>query len=201
MEMKKMFVLIAVLLMGTVAIAQDSPKAEITGYYSYFRFNPENSGTLSSHSLNGGGGDVSFFFTRMIGIKAEFAGYQSSKVTFTNNISTATASANLFTYNVGPIVKFRAEKFEPFAEVLFGGAHSSFYGNLCKQLATCVANNPSNNAFDFVLGGGIDIPLSHSIAIRPAQVDYVLTRFGNGFTKGNQNQSNFRYQAGIQFRF
>ena len=101
--MKKIFVLIAVLLMGTVAIAQDGPKAEITGYYSYFRFNPENSGTLSSHSLNG--------------------------------------------------------------------------------------------------GGGLDIPLSHSIAFRPVQVDYVLTRFGNGFTSGNQNQSNFRYQAGIQFRF
>ena len=109
--MKKAFVLIVVLLMGTVAIAQ---QAEITGYYSYFRFNPENSGTLSSHSLNGGGADISYFFAGMIGIKAEFAGYQSSSVTFTNNISTAKASANLFTYNVGPIVKFRSQHFEPF---------------------------------------------------------------------------------------
>src|SRR5260370_11607999 len=138
MEMKKMFVLIAVLLMGTVAIAQDGPKAEITGYYSYFRFNPENSGTLSSHSLNGGGGDISYFFTKMIGIKAEFGGYQSNSVTFTNNVSTATASAHLFTYTARPIVKFRSEHFEPFAEALFGVAHSSFYANLCKQLATCV---------------------------------------------------------------
>ena len=189
------------LILGTVAFAQDSPKVEITGYYSYFRFNPENSGTLSSHSLNGGGADISYFFTQMIGIKAEFGGYQSNSVTFTNGTSTATASANLFTYNAGPVVKFRSGKFEPFAEALFGGAHSSFYGNLCKQLATCVVNNPSNNAFDFVIGGGIDIPLTHSIAFRPAQVDYVLTRFGNGFTAGNQNQRNFRYQAGIQFRF
>ena len=189
------------LILGSVAFAQDNPKVEITGYYSYFRFNPENSGTLSSHSLNGGGADISYFFTQMIGIKAEFGGYQSNSVTFTNGTSTATASANLFTYNVGPVVKFRSDKFEPFAEVLFGGAHSSFYGNLCKQLTTCVVNNPSNNAFDFVIGGGIDIPLTHSIAFRPAQVDYVLTRFGNGFTSGNQNQSNFRYQAGIQFRF
>ena len=29
----------------------------------------------------------------------------------------------------------------------------------------------------------------------------MLTRFGNAFTQGNNNQSNFRYQAGIQFRF
>jgi len=45
------------------------------------------------------------------------------------------------------------------------------------------------------MGGGIDIPLLHSIAFRPVQVDYVLTRFGNGFTSGNQSQSNFHYQA------
>jgi len=189
------------IILGGAAYAQDHPRVEVTAYYSYFRFNPENSGTLSSHSLNGGGGEISFFFSRMIGVKAEFAGYESTKVTFANGFSSATASANLFTYNVGPVVKFRSGHFEPFAEALFGGAHSSFYGNLCKQLTTCVVNNPSNNAFDFVLGGGIDIPLSHSIAFRPVQADYVLTRFGNGFTSGNQNQSNFRYQAGIQLRF
>lgn len=200
--MKRFIWLAAVaLILGSAARAQDFPKAEVTGYYSYFRFNPENSGTLSSHSLNGGGAEIVFNFNRIVGIKAEFAGYQSTSITFTNNISTATASANLFTYNIGPVFKFRSEKFEPFAEALFGGAHSSFYGNLCKQLLTCVVNNPSNNAFDFVIGGGIDIPVTHGFAFRPVQVDYVLTRFGNGFTSGNQNQSNFRYQAGIQFRF
>jgi len=200
--MKRFFWLAVVgLILGGVAFAQDAPKAEITGYYSYFRFNPENSGTLNSHSLNGGGADVTYFFTRMIGIKAEFGGYQSNSVTFTNGSTIATASANLFTYNVGPVFKLRKEHFEPFAEALFGGAHSSFYGNLCRELEGCGVNNPSNNAFDFVIGGGLDIPLTHSIAFRPVQVDYVLTRFGNGFTAGNQNQSNFRYQAGIQFRF
>jgi len=43
--------------------------------------------------------------------------------------------------------------------------------------------------------------VTKSIAIRPAQFDFVLTRFGNSFTKGNNNQSNFRYNAGIVFRF
>jgi hypothetical protein len=198
--MKKLVLLVAVLLIGTVAFAQDFPKAEIDGYYSYFRFNPENSGTLNSHSLNGGGGDVAFYFNKMIGIKAEFAGYQSLSVTYTNGSTIAKASANLFTYNVGPIFKFRSGKLEPFGEALFGGAHSSFYGNLCK-VVSCVVNNPSNNAFDFVIGGGLDVPVSQHFAIRPVEADYVLTRFGNGFTKGNQNQSNFRYQAGIQVRF
>jgi hypothetical protein len=38
---------------------------------------------------------------------------------------------------------------------------------------------PSNNAWDFVLGGGLDIPISKSFALRPAQFDFVLTRFNN----------------------
>jgi opacity protein-like surface antigen len=59
----------------------------------------------------------------------------------------------------------------------------------------------SSNAFDFLIGGGIDIPVTEKITIRPAQFEYLLTRFGNDFTKGNNNQSNFRYQAGVQFRF
>jgi len=151
---------------------KEGPKVEITGYYSYFRFDPENSGTLSSHSLNGGGADIGYFFSKMFGIKAEFGGYQSLTTTFTNNISSVKVSANLFTYNVGPVVKFRSSRLEPFAEALFGGAHSSFYGNLCKQLATCISQNPSNNAFDFVLGGGLDIPLSHAISVRLVQADY-----------------------------
>jgi len=124
----------------------------------------------------------------MIGIKAEFGGYQSNSVTFTNG-QVPHGFGQSVHLQCGPVVKFRSGKFEPFAEALFGGAHSSFYGNLCKQLTTCVVNNPSNNAFDFVIGGGIDIPLTHSIAFRPAQVDYVLTRFGNGFTAGTRTRA------------
>jgi hypothetical protein len=65
----------------------------------------------------------------------------------------------------------------------------------------CCSKSPSNNAFDFIIGGGLDIPVTSMITIRPVEVDYLLTRFGNDFTHGNNNQSNFRYQAGVQFRF
>jgi len=199
-------------LFGTTALAQDYAKVEVPVGYSYMRFNPENSNIVSGFSLNGEGGGVTVFLNHASGISAEFNGYSSLTKTF---VFPATANSpcpagcvvhadgNLFTYNVGPVLKFRAEHFEPFVEALFGGAHSNTYQNLFKACqATCTTtNNPSNNAFDFVIGGGIDIPVTHSVAIRPAQFDYVLTRFGNGFTKGNQNQSNFRYQAGIVFRF
>jgi len=201
-----------VLSLGSSALAQDYPKVEVPVVYSYMRFNPENSNIVSGLSLNGGGGGATVYFNHMLGITGEFNGYASLNKTFqfpaTANSPcpigcTVKASGDLFTYNVGPVLKYRSEHFEPFVETLFGGAHSNTYQNLLKACAgTCTTTgNPSNNAWDFIIGGGIDIPLSKSIAIRPAQFDFVLTRFGNSFTKGNNNQSNFRYNGGIVFRF
>ena len=212
MKVRSAIVLGIFLLFGTVTFAQDYPKVEIPVGYSFMRFNPENSNIVSGFSLNGGGGGIVYNVTHSFGILGEFEGYGSLTKTFafpaTANSPcpagcTVTADANLFTYNVGPVFKYRSQHFEPFVETLFGGAHSNVYGNLLKACqTTCVTSgSPSNNAFDFILGGGIDIPVTKSIAIRPAQFDFVLTRFGNNFTKGNQNQSNFRYQAGIVFRF
>jgi hypothetical protein len=145
--------------------------------------------------LNGGGGSIAYYFTKLIGIEGEFEGYGSYTHNFTvpppycNGRCAVSAQGNLFTYNVGPIVKFRLSHFEPFVETLFGGAHSNFYGNLytaCTGSGCLIASkSPSNNAFDFLIGGGIDIPVNEHIAIRPAQFEYLLTRFGNDFTKGN----------------
>jgi hypothetical protein len=196
--MKKAFLIGFVLLFGNVAFGQSDTKMEVSANYSYMRFNPQNSNIISSFSLNGGGGAFSYFFTDMIGIKAEFEGYGSTTRTL---VATGTnVQANLFTYNVGPVLKYRQGKFQPFGEVLFGGAHSNAYVNLCNASGGCIGS-PSNNAFDFIIGGGLDIPVTKSISIRPAEVDFVLTRFGNNFTGGNNNQSNFRYQAGVVFSF
>jgi hypothetical protein len=49
-------------------------------------------------------------------------------------------------------------------------------------------------------GGGIDLPIGKVVAIRLAEIDYVLTRLTNPLTSTN-NQNNFRYVGGIQFRF
>jgi hypothetical protein len=216
MKIRSAIVLGMVLLWGGAAFAQDSPKVEVSVDYSYIHANPQNNNIIQPFSLNGGGAGGAFYFSKYIGIEAEFEGYGS----FTHNLvipagnpacpsvsnCLVTAQGNLFTYNVGPIVKFRTRHFEPFVEAMFGGAHSNFYGNVftdCEVVVGCVgaSKSPSNNAFDFIIGGGIDIPVTKAIAIRPVQVDYLLTRFGTGFTGGNNNQSNFRYQAGVVIRF
>ena len=202
MKFRSVLILWAVLLFGSMVFAQDDSKIQITGNYSYIHANPQNNNIIPTFSLNGGGGSAAFYFSKYVGIVGEFEGYGSYTHNFSNSYGSFSAQGNLFTYNVGPIAKVRISHFEPFAEALFGGAHSNFYGNLYNNCGgACVSKSPSNNAFDFIIGGGLDIRLSEHFVIRPAEVDYLLTRFGNAFTAGNNNQSNFRYQAGIQYRF
>jgi hypothetical protein len=119
----------------------------------------------------------------------------------------------MFTYTAGPVLRFRVKRVNPFAELLFGGAHNNVYADIYKS---CFANRecinlskmPNNNAFDFIIGGGVDIPFKEHIAIRLAQVDYEPSRFGNslkvttsGYSSIGSIQSNLRAQAGIVFKF
>lgn len=48
-----------------------------------------------------------------------------------------------------------------------------------------------------IAGGGLDIPISRHIAIRPIEADYLLTRLPNG---GNNVENNLRLSAGLVIR-
>jgi hypothetical protein len=120
-----------------VAVAQDSPKAEITGDYSCLRLNPDLPTVWNRQNLNGGGAQAALYLKSWLALAAHQQGYGS----FTNPKSSSAfigcAQGNLFTYTSGPQIKCRAGKFEPpFAEVLPGGAHTNFYAYACRmQLA------------------------------------------------------------------
>jgi hypothetical protein len=85
-------------------------------------------------------------------------------------------------------VNFRHGKITPFAQVLFGGILTS----------SGIENPAVQNNFAMTAGGGIDIKLTKLIAIRPVQAEYFLTKIPDGL---NNRQDNFRFSAGIVFRF
>jgi hypothetical protein len=208
---KAILVTVSILLLGLAAWAQEFPRNELAVNYSYVRYAPSASYT-QGHSLNGAGGSFTFNINSMFGIKMDLQGYGSNTSKFTvpsgTNFpggGTANVQGNLFTYMFGPQVKLRAKSFQPFGHLLFGGAHSNVYGNafqnICQPTAgTCAFSKaPDGNAFAMAFGGGFDIPVNKLISIRPAEIDYLLTRFNNQFT--NTNQNNFRYSAGVVFTF
>jgi hypothetical protein len=55
---------------------------------------------------------------------------------------------------------------------MFGGAYSDAGGDLLKscQNLGVTQGSATNNAFDFMLGGGIDIPVRKSIACTPGAI-------------------------------
>src|ERR1700752_783004 len=118
MRTKRAFIQEILLLFGTAALAQDYAKVEIPLQYSYMRFNPENSNIVSGFSLNGGGGGGTVYVNHMLGVTGEFNGYASLNKTFVFPATasspcpagcTVKSSGDLFTYNVGPVLKYRSE--------------------------------------------------------------------------------------------
>ncbi|MFY9801882.1 MAG: hypothetical protein WA211_00645 [Candidatus Acidiferrales bacterium] len=215
--MKKLFLIALVLFFGPAVFAQDTASLEVAVDYSFLH-TPENS-FVPSFSSNGAGASVAYFFNKRIGVKADFQDYGTHSLNFsvpgatTGCISQSdcplSVAGNLFTYTVGPIVRFRVKRVQTFVEVMFGGAHDNAYASLykaCYNQGSCInlSKMPNNNAFNFIIGGGLDIPFKEHISIRPLEVNYEPTRFGNSLkpNDGHANiQNNLRYQAGIVLKF
>ena len=202
---------ILLMLSAMSAWAQEFPRFDVGADYSFVRFSP-NAQYTQGHSLNGGGGSITINWNEFLGIKADFQGYQSTTNGFTipTGLSfpggaSGKVSGDLFTYMFGPQLKVRTHQMHPFVHLLFGAAHSNVYANAFKQICQPIAGtcsfktSPAEDAFAMAFGGGIDIPLGHTISFRPAEVNYLLTRFTNQFA--NSNQNNFRYSAGLVFSF
>jgi opacity protein-like surface antigen len=211
MKFRNALVLGIVLLFAIPAFAQDDQgKFELSGNFSYVRWNPAKN-YANAVNLYGGGGSITYFLTQYIGIKGEFLGYGSQnnyiRVPSAEGTGTIVASGNLFTYMFGPVVKKRSGTFQPYGNILLGGAHSNVFANLATEEQGTLGASPSGNAFAMAVGGGLDIKVSHSISLRAAEVDYLLTRFNayNGTTVApffsTHNQNNLRLVTGIVFSF
>lgn len=202
---KTLLVGLVLLLSGKAAWGQHL--GELTVNYSYMHYVPVDG--LPTANLNGGGGSAVLYFAGFFGLKAEVEGYASQNINFNfppgsircPSGCTGTAQANLFTGNFGPQIKIRIKRVQPFFEGLVGGTYTNFYQNVHKNCSGCTFGSPGDWALDVVLGGGVDIKVTSHLAIRPIEFDYFLTRFINNLTTGNNNQNNFRYQAGLVFEF
>jgi hypothetical protein len=166
-----------------MAAGKDSPQADISVDYSYVRANSAAGG--NAFNLQGGSASFAFYFHKYLGLVADVGGYDFGG-------QPAGLSAQMYTYMFGPRLTLRKSfRFSPYAQALFGG------GRLNASTSTVQAGE---NAFVMSLGGGIDVGVSHHIAIRAVQGEYLMTRFANIAGIG-VTQNNFRISAGVVLRF
>jgi hypothetical protein len=211
MRLSRTILFCIILLVSCSASAQD--RLELFGEYSYLHFSPTITG-LQSRSFNGGGGGAQLNFLKIFALKADLMGYGSTTFTrtYTSEVivpgrgtipaGTYTTQGDMFTYLVGPVLRIPTPLIKPFGEVLFGGSNTNAYVNLSKQIdqAGGTISTPSQHPFTMAAGGGVDLSVSHRLAIRVAEFDYVLTRYTNPLTSTN-NQNNFRYCGGVILKF
>jgi len=165
------------LILSFSAAAQDYPKAEVFGGYSYLHVSEFGNG----FNFNGGSGSIAVNPNNWFGIVGDIGAYHNGDF----GVSTTAVS-----YLFGPRFSYRKnEKVTPFFHVLFGGAHIS---------ASFSGISGSDNAFAWALGGGADVKVHPHVAIRLIQAEYLMTKFADG---DNDRQNNVRISAGIVFRW
>lgn len=196
---------ILLLLVSGFSPSARAQRGEVAANYSFVVYNPAKP-FASQRDLSGGGGSFGLNLGDYLTMKAEFETYSATTLTYTVkappagiNPGTFNAKGDLFTYLFGPQFNIPSKKTRAFGEALFGGAYTNAYANFFRA-AGVTGLSATNNGFAMVVGGGLDIPISRRIAIRPLQFDYFLTRY-EWKALGINNQSNFRYQAGIIYAF
>jgi peptidoglycan-associated lipoprotein len=169
------------------ASGQTAARMQLGVNYDYVGANAPPSG-CGCFSLNGGSAWFGYNFDHGLALVAEVSGSHAA------NINGTTSDLTLTSYLFGPRYSKRVRnRLRPFAEILLGGAHAS--GALTPSPSGVTS---SANSFAMALGGGIDIPLTRRLDLRPLQTDYYLTRFPNGV---NDHQNNFRLGVGMIFYF
>jgi hypothetical protein len=167
------------LALSSTALAEDettTPKYEVGVNYSWLHVNSANYDY--QRTGNGGSGYFEYNLNRTVGLVADFGGYANTRI-----------NDRLLTYMFGPRFNWRHSRLTPYAQFLFGGAY----------VWSGPSYNQTQNAFATAAGGGLDYRLTERIAIKPIQVEYVMTQIDSASGFGS-HQNDIRYSAGVVLR-
>jgi len=216
------WVFLCVVLVPPLASAQDYPKAEIFGGYSYLHIDTNGASSSSLNQLcntvtvgncpfifqlhrgfNGWNAAGQFNLSSWFGITADISGHYGTLVT-AKTTSASFQGINLVDFSLpkqsnydflfGPVFSYRKPRYKPFAHALLGDEHISFDSVQLPSNLGAFPASPSNNYFVFSLGGGVDVKLSPRFLVRAAEFDYqrVTSSFG-----GKDYQNNLRFSVGL----
>jgi peptidoglycan-associated lipoprotein len=167
-----------------------SRRSDLAIDYSYLRSNAPPGG-CTCFNLNGVSVNIAY-----PALPGRFALVADLTIDNIGKINTSSYSLTLSTFTVGVryLPKLRHSPFQPFGQVMAGGAHAS--GSLIPPPNPLAQN--ATLSFAASIGGGLDVHLNHRFGLRLAQADYFPTTFDNG---SNNHQNNLRLSAGAVIHF
>ncbi len=152
--------------------AQDMPRLQVFGGYSYTRFDSPSLGFVNPSNLNGYTFSPAYNLLYGFGVAAELSGQYGSKLNFRD-------------LAVGPQFLYPKGNSRFFAHLLVGDARTLVQ----------IANTEGDTARAIVLGGGMDRDISTRFAIRLFQVDYIHS------TLFKDTQNNLRFSTGLVYHW
>jgi len=166
------FLLLLTIASAQPTVAQETPRVQVFGGYSYVRYDTQSFGFSQQSGLNGYTFSPAFNLIRGFGIVAELSGQYGKNL-------------DLRDLAVGPQFFYPRGKTMFFGHFLIGDARSLVHsGGPQEDTARAVA-----------VGGGVDFALSPRFAVRAVQVDYLHT------TLFNATQNNLRFSTGLVYRW
>ena len=152
--------------------AQEMPRVQVFGGYSYTRFDTQSFGFANTTGLNGYTFSPAYNLVRGFGVMAELSGQYKT-------------GANLRDIAAGPQFLYARGNMLFSAHVLFGQSRSLIQ----------VGGPQEDSARVVSFGGGMDYSISPRFAVRAFQVDYVHTALFN------TTQNNLRFSTGLVYRW
>jgi hypothetical protein len=175
--------------------------------------------------------DVPFFKQRttLHGVNGAFTGYVAEGFSFTGDVSWSRRGHNSSSSGIeqsrhidtsyfvgGPSIKFsRDTRWQPFARIMAGVAHTSFQASSTASLAgggtTTSSFDVGSNDFTATAGGGLDLRLGERTKLRLFQVDWMPVFLSDRSvqilgdsgviptTLNHQRQDNWRFSIGFVF--
>ena len=152
--------------------AQDMPRIQVFGGYSFTRFDSKSFGFANATNLNGYNFSPAYNLFWGFGVVAELSGQYGSTLNFRD-------------LAVGPQFLYPKGNSRFFAHALIGDARTLVQ----------VANTEGDTARAVVLGGGMDRNISPRFAIRLFQIDYIHS------TLFDDKQNNLRFSTGLVYHW
>ena len=161
----KAFCLVSlVFLILQPAMAQEVPKAELFGGYSW-----------AGGNFHGWNASVTGNITKRFGVVADFSGHYGSELD-----GSLTVQEDAHSFLFGPRFTFRSKRLSPFVYALFGATRFHESATVAGQKLS-----DSDTGFSSALGGGLDVKVNNRVAIRAFQLDYFRPNFfGESHNRG-----------------
>lgn len=201
--MRKAILLLAVLALAAAAAAQEVPKFQLFGGFSFVRIDAQGQtgstfvpGSTLKYNYPGFVIEPQYNFNKWLGFKADVGYHGGTPLSLTGD---SFSSARMWEYMVGPTIFHQSPHARPYVHGLFGGNHVSSDADAAHAFP-----GTTSSAFAFDLGGGLDLKITNAIWIRVGQGDWLRTSHvacswvdAASCLGLASHQNNFRFSTGV----